>query len=348
MALRRRPLGLVLALPALTVPMAASPAAAVQAPPTRPLPSALDVYVPYQGQTICDPVARPGVLAFARLMTSHYGMGSTALIGRTCGSGPSEHYDGRAWDWMLNVNNPAQEAVAQSVLAWLTAPDRNGVKGAMARRFGIMYIIHDRKMWRSYATERGWAPYYGSRRTPTTSTSASTTTAPPAAPRGGPACRRGATSPRSRAGGSVPTTPTTPPIPAPTTPVPSEAGRAVVRHALGGRAPAAGAAGQPPDDRLLRRPDEGPCHRLPGLRRACRRPAVADLRTQEILAARGWRSVAAAYPTLTFGMTSAAVRTLQTKLGSLPTTGYYGSMTRARVTAYQKFAGCRRPASPTR
>ena len=38
-------------------------------------------------------------------------------------------------------------------------------------------------------------------------------------------------------------------------------------------------------------------------------------------------------------MTSAAVRTLQAKLGSLPTTGYYGTMTRARVTAYQKFAG---------
>ena len=162
MAWRRHPLGLVLALPALTVPMTASPAAAVQAPPIRTLPSTLDVYVPYQEQTVCDPVARPGVLAFARLMTSHYGMGSTGLIGRACGSGPSEHYDGRAWDWMLNVDNPAQEAVAQSVLAWLTAPDKNGVQGAMARRFGIMYIIHDRKMWRSYATERGWAPYYGS------------------------------------------------------------------------------------------------------------------------------------------------------------------------------------------
>ena len=76
MALRRRPLGLALALPVLTVPLCVSSAAAVQAPPTRPLPSALDVYVPYQAQTICDPVPRPGVVAFARLMTSHYGMGS--------------------------------------------------------------------------------------------------------------------------------------------------------------------------------------------------------------------------------------------------------------------------------
>src|SRR3954470_22611845 len=48
MAMRRHQLGPVLALPALTVPLAAAPAAAVQAPPSRTLPSALDVYVPYQ------------------------------------------------------------------------------------------------------------------------------------------------------------------------------------------------------------------------------------------------------------------------------------------------------------
>ena len=33
------------------------------------------------------------------------------------------------------------------------------------------------------------------------------------------------------------------------------------------------------------------------------------------------------------------MKTLQAKLGSLPTTGYYGSMTKARVMAYQKFVG---------
>src|SRR6478735_5512676 len=62
MALRRRPLWLAVALPVLTVPLCVSSAAAVQAPPTRPLPGGLDVYVPYQAQTICDPVPRPGVV----------------------------------------------------------------------------------------------------------------------------------------------------------------------------------------------------------------------------------------------------------------------------------------------
>jgi peptidoglycan hydrolase-like protein with peptidoglycan-binding domain len=335
MALRRRPLGLVLALPALTVPMAAAPAAAVQAPPTRPLPSGLDVYVPYQGQTVCDPVARPGVLAFARLMTSHYGMGSTALIGRTCGSGPSEHYDGRAWDWMLRVDNPAQEAVAQSVLSWLTAPDANGVQGAMARRFGIMYIIHNRKMWRAYATDRGWAPYTGV--SPHTDHIHFSFNYDGAAGRtswwtGVPTRSYLTALPRS---GS----PATPPAPVPTTPVPattpvqlssgmrSEAVRQL--QARLGNLPTTGFYGDLTKARVTA------YQAFVGLPRT----GVADLRMQEILATRAWKSVTAAYPTLSFGTTSAAVRILQAKLGSLPTTGYYGTLTRARVTAYQKLAG---------
>jgi peptidoglycan hydrolase-like protein with peptidoglycan-binding domain len=338
MALRRCPLGLVLALPALTVPMAAQPAAAVQAPPTRTLPSGLDVYVPYQGQTICDPVARPGVLAFARLMTSHYGMGSTGLIGRTCGSGPSEHYDGRAWDWMLNVNNPSQEAVAQSVLAWLTGPDKNGVKGAMARRFGIMYIIHDRKMWRAYATERGWAPYYGS--SPHTDHIHFSFNYDGAAGRtswwtGVPTTSYLTSLPR--AGSTLPTTPpstpTTPTTPVPTTAVvlsPGMRSEAVRQLQVRlGNLPTTGYYGDQTKARVTA------YQAFVGLPRT----GTADLRTQEILAARGWKSVTDAYPTLRPGTTSAAVKTLQSKLGALPTTGYYGSLTQARVTAYQKFVG---------
>ncbi|GAA3717575.1 hypothetical protein GCM10022399_37690 [Terrabacter ginsenosidimutans] len=338
MALRRRPLGLVLALPALTVPMVAEPAAAVQAPPTRTLPSGLDVYVPYQAQTICDPVARPGVLAFARLMTSHYGMGSTGLIGRTCSSGPSEHYDGRAWDWMLNVDNPSQEAVAQSVLAWLTAPDKNGVKGAMARRFGIMYIIHNRKMWRSYATERGWAPYYGS--SPHTDHIHFSFNYDGAAGRTswwtGVPTRSYLTS-LPRAGSTLPTTPpvtpTTPTTPVPATPVvlsPGMRSEAVRQLQVRlGNLPTTGYFGDQTKARVIA------YQAFVGLPRT----GTADLRTQEILTARGWRSVTVAYPTLKPGTTSGAVKTLQAKLGSLPTTGYYGSLTQARVTAYQKFVG---------
>lgn len=353
MALRRRHLGIALALPAIAVPAVVSPAAAVQAPPspTRPLPSGLDVFVPYQGQTVCDPRPRPGVLAFAHLMTSHYGMGSSALIGRTCGSDVSEHYDGRAWDWMLNVDNPSQEAVAQSVLAWLTAPDKNGVQGAMARRFGIMYIIHNRKMWRSYAPERGWAPYYGvsphtdhihfsfnydgaAGRTswwtgvPTTSylTSlppAGSTPASPSMPPSAPPVTLPTTPPRS----------STPAVPVASQPEHLSYGMRseLVRQlqARLGNLPTTGFFGEQTKARVAE------YQSFVGLSRT----GVADLRTQEVLATRGWRSVTAAYPTLGHGTTSEAVKILQAKLGSLPTTGYYGTMTQARVAAYQRFVG---------
>lgn len=336
----RRRLRLTAAIPTLALALAVSPAApataAVIQPPSRALPTALDVYVPFQAQTICDPVARPGTLAFARLMTSHYGIGSTSLIGRTCSSGPSEHYDGRAWDWMLNAYNADQKAVATSVLSWLTAPDANGVRGAMARRFGIMYIIYNRQMWRSYAPERGWAPYYGA--SPHTDHIHFSFNYDGAAGRTswwtGVATRSYLTS-LPPSSGTVPTAPTPPggTVAAPTTlTVLSYGMTSAAVKALQvrlGSLPTTGWYGP------LTRARVTAYQQLAGLTAT----GIADVRTQEVLARRGWRSLPDAFPTLRTGMTSAAVRTLQTKLGSLPTTGYYGSMTTARVAAYQRFSG---------
>ena len=333
MTSRRRQLGLALIVPALALPLAGSPAQAYTppAPPARSLPSGLDVAVPYQGQTICDPHARPGVLSFATLMTKHYGMGSTALIGRTCASDVSEHYDGRAWDWMLNVANPDQEAVAQSVLTWLTAPDAQGRPGAMARRFGIMYIIHNRKMWRAYAPERGWAAYYGV--SPHTDHIHFSFTYDGAAGRTSWWTGVATTSYLT----SLP--PVTPPavIPVPTSPgvlsygMTSEAVRQLQSRL--GSLPTTGYFGPMTKARVIE------YQRFVGLPQT----GVADLTTQKVLAERGWSTTTApvptTYPTLSYGMTSEAVRRLQEKLGSLPTTAWFGPMTQDRVKAYQKFMG---------
>ncbi len=331
MSRRRRQIGMALAVPALSLPLSGIHVAWAYAPPPPPsksLPAALDVAVPYQGQTICDPRPRPGTLAFAQLMVGYYHMGSTDLIGRTCGTDTSEHYDGRAWDWMLNVSNPDQEAVAQSVLTWLTAPDSQGRAGAMARRFGIMYIIHNRKMWRAYDTARGWADYTGSsphtdhihfsftydgaaKRTSWWTGVATTsylTTLPPAA---------GSTS-----------TVTVPSAPAVLSyGMQSEAVRQL--QVKLGNLPTTGYFGDLTKARVIE------YQRFVGLSQT----GVADLKTQEILANRGWRTITAAYPTLSMGMTSGAVTTLQSKLGSVPKTGYFGSLTKARVIEYQKFVG---------
>ncbi len=155
----------VLSIPVLTVPFvgAGAQAATLPRPPSKSLPSALDLASPYQAQRLCDPVAKPGVLAFAKLFSGHYGLGTSSYgIIRNCNSGVTEHSEGRAWDWMLSVDKPNEKAVADAVTAWLSAPDSLGRPGAMARRFGIMYIIWNKKMWRAYDPSRGWAPYTGS------------------------------------------------------------------------------------------------------------------------------------------------------------------------------------------
>ena len=140
---------------ALTVGMAPAAHAAIPALPRKALPAALDARTPYEGQVSCDPRSKPGVTAFAALMTAQYKTGAKGTFS-TCAGGTSEHYETRALDWMLNVNNPTQKAIANSVTAWLSADN-----GAMARRFGISYIIWNRNIWGVYAPSRGWAAYKG-------------------------------------------------------------------------------------------------------------------------------------------------------------------------------------------
>jgi len=128
----------------------------VPAAPKKALPVALDMRTPYEPQQSCDPRDKPGVSAFAALMKANYKTGTTG-ISRACAVDVSEHYEGRALDWMLSAKDPQQKAVADSVVVWLSADN-----GAVARRFGISYIIWNTKMWREYAPERGWAAYTGS------------------------------------------------------------------------------------------------------------------------------------------------------------------------------------------
>lgn len=161
MSLSARVLG-ALVVPAVTIPLMA-PLAAADAP--RPpvnskLPGDLDVASPYLAQTVCDPAAKPGVTAFARLMSQHYSQLNYG-ISRSCNAGLTEHSEGRALDWMLDKNDVRQREIADSVVAWLVAPDAQGRPGAMARRFGVMYIIWDRKIWGTYNMGVGWRRYYG-------------------------------------------------------------------------------------------------------------------------------------------------------------------------------------------
>ncbi|MGL5864969.1 MAG: peptidoglycan-binding domain-containing protein [Dermatophilaceae bacterium] len=144
----------------IAFPLVSGAAGAASAPvprPTHPLPRALDVAPPYQKGTQCLTEAQPGVVAFAKLLNSTYGARQYGIL-RRCAA---EHGEGRALDWMIDATDPAQRAVADTITRWLSAPDAQGRPGAMARRFGINYVIWNRQQWRAYAPERGWSPYTG-------------------------------------------------------------------------------------------------------------------------------------------------------------------------------------------
>jgi hypothetical protein len=129
--------------------------------PTAPvtLPAAIEPMPAYQPQSFCDPVDKPGVVAFGRLLTATYPHTSVVDISRSCGSerGTSEHKDGRALDWGVNVANATQRGQAQSLLRWLFAPDAAGDPHAMLRRLGIMYVIWNKHIWGAWSGR--WEPY---------------------------------------------------------------------------------------------------------------------------------------------------------------------------------------------
>jgi peptidoglycan hydrolase-like protein with peptidoglycan-binding domain len=160
-----------LTLPAVVVgltPGGASQAQATTTPPKSPvtlyptpkpakaLSKIVDIASAYQPQDSCDPVAKPGVVAFMNLMLTTYKTGVSAGIVRSCYIGATiEHKEGRAWDWHI-PSTTKDRATAQHVVSWLVAN-----KGEMARRFGIEYIIWNKHIWGVYRMQDGWRPYSG-------------------------------------------------------------------------------------------------------------------------------------------------------------------------------------------
>ncbi|HEY2303887.1 MAG TPA: peptidoglycan-binding protein [Acidimicrobiales bacterium] len=120
---------------------------------------AIEAPSPYIPQTDCDLVLRQGTVALMRLLQRTYQDGSNLGILQSCAAEgiTSEHSDGRALDFGLNVKNPRQHAEADAFLQWLFATDRFGNKQAMARRLGVMYVIYNGQI-RSIG-DSGYSPY---------------------------------------------------------------------------------------------------------------------------------------------------------------------------------------------
>lgn len=156
----RRLAALLIAALALTGLALASPASATAASPRTPtgLPLAIEPLAQEISQTSCDPFIKPGTAKLAALLKQTY-PATTYASTYACGTdGPvSEHYDGRAIDWMVSIRNAAQDNDAHAFLVWLFATDSHGNRYAMARRLGVQYVIYNNKIWESW--DAAWTPY---------------------------------------------------------------------------------------------------------------------------------------------------------------------------------------------
>jgi len=130
------------------------------------LPSDIESqWTPYVPQDSCDPAFKRGtkklIALLHRTYPDVYAGGSYA-----CGTDGtvSEHYEGRAIDWMASVDNGKQHAEALALINWLLATDRDGNQFANARRLGVMYLIYDNRIWGTW--DGKWDPYNHCARTP--------------------------------------------------------------------------------------------------------------------------------------------------------------------------------------
>jgi hypothetical protein len=138
------------------------PAAPVPAGAPVALPAEYDIAPEYEGQAQCDPAAKQGTQRFADLIKATYGQDEVVWIPRDCGvGGQSEHKEGRAIDWMVNVRYTEDRAEAEAFLNWLMGPDQFGVEYGNAIRLGVMYIGWNDRIWRGYDISKGWTELKG-------------------------------------------------------------------------------------------------------------------------------------------------------------------------------------------
>jgi hypothetical protein len=131
---------------------------AVTPPTPRGLPAGIEPLADYVPQTSCDPTVKPGAAALGALLTATY-RGTTFASAYACGTDGtvSEHYEGRALDWMVSVRTGAQAGQARAFLSWLFATDGAGHRYAEARRLGVMYIVFDNRIWGAW--DGSWHPH---------------------------------------------------------------------------------------------------------------------------------------------------------------------------------------------
>jgi hypothetical protein len=120
-------------------------------PPASLVINTIDAHLGYMPQSTCSPAAKPGATAMLKALIATWGGGSSG-ISRQCSVGAtSEHKEGRALDWHMDMKSASQRKRVGQALDWLTANN-----GEVAYRLGVMYIIWNQHIWSVYYPELGW------------------------------------------------------------------------------------------------------------------------------------------------------------------------------------------------
>ncbi len=103
----------------------------------------------YDRATKCSARPKAGMTALVKWLTAHADGTSwgTYRCEKWGKDSASLHAEGRAVDWALDVDVPAQRRAAEKLIALLLAPDRLGQPQALARRMGVEELIWDCSYW---------------------------------------------------------------------------------------------------------------------------------------------------------------------------------------------------------
>jgi hypothetical protein len=154
----RRGLALAaLAAACLAAALVRAPAAGADVPWPYQFMPYIEGYQPGDPQDTCDPTPKPGVEAFRDHLNFWHGSHYSGIARECSAEGNSEHKEGRALDYHVNVGDP----VADQILGWVLAADEHGNQHAVARRVGLMYIIWNHQIFELDEAAAGWQPYNG-------------------------------------------------------------------------------------------------------------------------------------------------------------------------------------------
>ncbi len=123
---------------------------------------------PYRADraTGCTDVVRPGAWYLAAWLQTRVPIGESWGIQecrRVRGGQPwSLHAEGRAIDWRLDVDVPAERRAADRLVSLLLRRDARGNRNALARRMGLQEVIWNCRIWTPSRTRlRPYGPCAG-------------------------------------------------------------------------------------------------------------------------------------------------------------------------------------------